>query len=125
LLGHHDADVPAGAQALDLRDGHGALVEATAVGAGDVAPAAARSLGLDAEIDRASEDIFELLAPLAVLLLAVDRGQEQHREAVAVHVPPGLRRVVGVADQAVALAAFDQPIDGPADVLRVLPLAHG
>src|SRR5262249_20991431 len=110
LLGHDDAGVAGGAQGLQLGDGDRALVEVAAVGRGDVAPAAAVGLGLAAELDGARQDVFHLLAAVAVFLFAVDAGEEHEGEAVPVHVAAGLAGVVGVADQAVGLAADHEPI---------------
>src|SRR5205823_10750943 len=75
FLGDDDAGVAGGPQPLHLGDGDGAFVEAVAVGRRDVAPAAAVGLGLAAEIDRLGQNLFELLAALAVFFFAVDLGQ--------------------------------------------------
>src|SRR5262245_44073497 len=122
---HHDAGVAGGPDRLELGDRHRALVEVAAVGRRHVAPATAAGLGPAAELHRPRQDVLQLLAAVAVLLLAVDRRQEEQGEAVTVHVAAGLAGVVGVADQAVGLAADHQPIDGPADAVGVLALADG
>src|SRR5262249_12614182 len=121
-LGNDDAGVPGRPQRLHLGDGDRAFVEAAAVGAGDVAPAAARRLRLTGESDGARQNAFQLLAPFAVFLLAVNLREEEQGEPVAVHVPARLGGVVRVADEAVALAAFHEPIGTFADALGVLAL---
>src|SRR5262249_3652115 len=128
VLRDRDAGVAAGAQGLDLGDRHRPLVLVGAVGLGGVEPAALRGLGVADVLDGPREDVLEAVAALLVLLVAVNGGEEQRGEAVAVHVAAGLGRVVGVADQAVAvalLAAVHQPLGHFADLLAVLALADG
>src|SRR5262249_4021499 len=126
LLGHRDAGVAGGAERLHLRDRDRAFVVVAAFGLGDVIPATAAGLRRDGVLDAARENVLELLAALAVLFIAVDAGEKQEAEAVAVHVAPSLGGVIRIADEPIAAAAlhapFHQPIRGAADVIRVLPV---
>ncbi len=128
-LGDGDAGVAGGAEGLDLGDGHGALVVVAPLGFGSVVPAAAAGLGVSTIGDRAGEDVLELFAALTVFLIAVDGGEEEHAEAVAVHVAGRFRRIVRVADEAVAIAVLlaflHEPVGGAADVLGILAFANG
>src|SRR5262249_6683856 len=101
-LGDRDAGVAGRPQGLHLGDRHRALVGVAASGLGGVVPAALRGLGVADVLDRPRQDVTQFLAAVLVLLVAVDAGEEQQGEAVAVHVAARLGRVVGVADQAVA-----------------------
>src|SRR5439155_6044956 len=115
-LGNGDAGVLGGPQGLHLRDGNRALVHVMAVGRRGVIPAAARRLRPAGEFDRSGQDVLEPAAAVVVLLLAVDRNQEEKGEAVAVHVAARFHGIVGIGQEAVALAALHEPIDGPANV---------
>src|SRR5262249_40811195 len=86
LLGDDDARVAAGTERLYLGDGDGALVKAAAVGAGHVAPAAPRRLGLAREVDGAGQDILQVAAALSVLLFAEDECQKEQGVAMVMHV---------------------------------------
>src|SRR5205823_745292 len=123
-LGDDDAGVASGAEALHLGDSDGAFVEVAAVGRGDVAPAAAGCLGLAGELHGLGQDLFEFLPASTVFFLAIDVGEEQKAEAVAVHVATHFEVAVRIAEQAVGLAAGHEPIDRFADAVGVFAVAN-
>src|SRR5262249_12650211 len=114
-----DAGVAGGAQALELGDGDGALVELIVVLGGDVAPAAPAGPGVAGELAGPRQDVFELAALLLVLLIAVDAGEEQQTEAVPVHVANALALLTRVADEAIGLRLGHEPVPGATEVLGV------
>src|SRR5262249_2632329 len=128
-LGDGDAGVARRPQRLRLRDRHRPLVLVVAVLGGGVEPAALGGLGVADVLDGPGEDVLGLGRAVRVGLVVVDAGQKVRGEAVAVHVAAGLGRVVGVADEAVAVgalhAALHEPVGAAADVVGVLALADG
>ncbi len=87
-----------------------------------------QGLGIAGVDGGTGQDALEPFTPLAIVFFPVDRGQEQHREAMAVHVPTLLAGMIRVADQTVALAflaAVHEPVGGLADVRRILAVAYG
>src|SRR5262249_45615314 len=89
-LGDGDAGVARRPQRLRLRDRHRPLVLVVAVLGGGVEPAALGGLGVADVLDGPGEDVLELGPAVLVVLVAVDAGQKERGEAVAVHVAAGL-----------------------------------
>src|SRR5262249_8088668 len=114
-------------QRLSLRDCHRALVLVVAVLGGGVEPAALGGLGVADVLHGSGEDVLEPGPAVLVVLVAVDGGQGGGGGTVGVHVAAGFGRMIGVADEAVALAALHaalhEPVGAAADVVGVLAFA--
>ena len=127
FLGDGNSGIPAGAQSLHLGDAGRALVEVSPILGRDIAPTPGGGLRLATEIDGPGQHPPQLLAPLGVFLFAKHLRQEQHREAVPVHVVV----VVLVSDESrgivdpLRLGEFEQVVDGEADVFGVLAAQGG